>query len=91
LTGPLLQSAGRETGINFMWRDLASLIGTGTQRDEILPENPSFDDYAVGHDNAGAGKTAVVLNARMIKQRGVQPNLILLVMEEITAGGDPVG
>ena len=52
--------------------------------EKIIPEKSSFHDFRVEHDFAPAGHKVLVLNARRIEQRGSQPQLILLAMEDIT-------
>ena len=52
--------------------------------EKIIPEKSSFQDFRVEHDFPLIGHRVLVLNARRIEQRGSQPHLILLAMEDIT-------
>ena len=52
--------------------------------EKIIPEKSSFQDFRVEHDFPLIGHRVLVLNARRIEQRGSQPQLILLAMEDIT-------
>lgn len=59
--------------------------------ENIIPKKSAFDDYVVEHDFADIGHRRMVLNARMMKQRDGQPNLILLAIEDITGRGEHDG
>src|SRR5208283_675587 len=52
--------------------------------EKIIPEKSSFHDLRVEHDFPLIGHKVLILNGRLIEQRGSQPHLILLAMEEIT-------
>ena len=64
--------------------DLPSLR---TLLEEIIPQNASFDDYAIEAEFPGRGRRKLLLNARRIEQTGSQPQLILLAFEDVTAKG----
>ena len=53
--------------------------------EKIIPGKSSFQDFRVEHDFPLIGHKVLILNGRLIEQRGSQPHLILLAMEEITA------
>ena len=53
--------------------------------EKIIPEKSSFHDFRVEHNFPLIGHKVLILNGRLIEQRGSQPHLILLAMEEITA------
>lgn len=56
--------------------------------EKIIPEKSSFDDFVVEHNFPDLGHRTLILNARMIKKQGGQPDLILLAMEDITDRGN---
>jgi chemotaxis protein methyltransferase CheR len=53
--------------------------------EEIIPNNNAFFDYEVAHDFPGIGRKVMLLNARKLRRRDGQEELILLAIEEITA------
>jgi two-component system, chemotaxis family, CheB/CheR fusion protein len=55
--------------------------------EKIIPENSSFNDFVVEHDFPDMGRKKLILNARMIKNKDEQPNLILLAIEDLTDRG----
>ena len=54
----------------------------------VLPNNTSFEDYAVDHDFSAIGRRVMQLNARQIEQADARDKIILLVMEDITKRAD---
>ena len=52
--------------------------------EKIITEKIPFRDFKVEHDFPLIGHKVLVLNARQIEQRGSQPRLILLAIEDIT-------
>ena len=51
--------------------------------ERIIPDNDSFEDYAIERDDPAQGPRAMRLNARRIRQSG-RPDLILLAIENVT-------
>ena len=51
---------------------------------QILSENTTFQDFEVTHEFPSIGRKTMLLNARRIAQRGNEPEMILLAMEDIT-------
>ena len=56
-----------------------------TLLEEILPQNNQFNDFEVKHTFEGIGQRIMLLNARRIHLQGIQTELILLAIEDITA------
>ena len=52
--------------------------------EEIIPQNTSFEDFAVEVEFPDLGRKKMLLNARQIPVGESQPALILLAMEDIT-------
>ncbi len=52
--------------------------------EKVISEESSFRDFRVEHDFPLIGRKVLVLNAKRIEQRGSQPHMILLAMEDIT-------
>ena len=52
--------------------------------EEILPHNGSFSDYEVKHEFPGIGCKVMRLNARKLRRRSDQKELILLAIEDVT-------
>jgi two-component system, chemotaxis family, CheB/CheR fusion protein len=52
--------------------------------EQIIPENTSFEDFAVEHDFPSVGRKKMLLNARRMEQEGGEPGFILLAMEDLT-------
>ena len=46
----------------------------------VLPNNTSFEDYAVDHDFSAIGRRVMQLNARQIEQADARDKIILLVI-----------
>ncbi len=55
-----------------------------TLLEEILPQNNQFNDFEVEHTFEDIGHRIMLLNARRIHQQGIQSELILLAIEDIT-------
>src|SRR5579884_4237050 len=53
--------------------------------EEILPRNSSFQDFEVTHAFPHLGHRTMQLNARRLRRRTDQENLILLAIEDVTA------
>lgn len=53
--------------------------------EDILPNNHSFSGYEVAHAFPTIGRKVMRLNARKLRRREDQPDLILLAIEDITA------
>ena len=51
---------------------------------EIIPRKSSFDDFEVEHDFERVGHRVLLLNARRIAENGLQPERILLAIEDIS-------
>ena len=54
--------------------------------EEILPRKTSFEDFKVENDFPGLGPKTLLLNARRLKREGGAAEMILLAIEEVTAG-----
>jgi chemotaxis protein methyltransferase CheR len=52
--------------------------------EEILPHNAFLHDYEVKHEFPGIGRKAMRLNARKLRRRADQTELILLAIEDVT-------
>jgi chemotaxis protein methyltransferase CheR len=52
--------------------------------EDILPHNGDFHDYEVKHDFPGIGRKVMRLNARKLRRRSDQKELILLAIEDVT-------
>ncbi len=65
---------------NKQWNipELKALLG------KILPQNTSFNDFAVEHEFPHIGKKTMLLNARRIYREGNKTQMILLAIEDVT-------
>ena len=52
--------------------------------EKILPESVQLEDFEVANDFPEIGRKRMLLNARRIHQKGMQTQLILLAIEDIT-------
>jgi len=52
--------------------------------EDIIFHQNFFEDFEVDHDFPHIGKKTMLLNARLIPERGRQPDLILLAIEDVT-------
>jgi PAS domain S-box-containing protein len=52
--------------------------------EEVLPRDRHFDDFEVDHVFHGLGRRVMLLNARRVRGRGEDGELILLAMEDVT-------
>lgn len=52
--------------------------------EEILPQNSTFQDFLVEHDFTRIGRRSFMVNGRRLEQESGIPQLILLVMENVT-------
>lgn len=52
--------------------------------EEIIPQNTSFEDFAITHDFNTLGRRTFLFNARKIEMNEMTGELILLAMEDIT-------
>jgi two-component system CheB/CheR fusion protein len=60
--------------------------------DSVLPSDASFEDFEVRHDFAHIGRKVMLLNARCIRGKSGEPELILVAIEDVTERkerGDP--
>jgi PAS domain S-box-containing protein len=55
-----------------------------TLLEDVLPQNHSFEDYAVEYDFANFGSKVMLLNARRLASVDSRPELILLAIQDIT-------
>jgi chemotaxis protein methyltransferase CheR len=55
-----------------------------TLLEDVLPNNQSFSGYEVTHTFPDIGRKVMRLNARKLRRRDDQPNLVLLAIEDIT-------
>ena len=53
--------------------------------EDILPKKITFNDFEIEHDFATIGKHVMLLNARQIQRGSGEEQIILLVIEDITA------
>src|SRR5271156_1352044 len=52
--------------------------------EDIIPQHTEFRDFEVTHDFPAIGRRTMLLNARKLSQPGVNSELFLLAMEDIT-------
>ncbi|MDA8098530.1 MAG: hypothetical protein M0042_02750, partial [Nitrospiraceae bacterium] len=55
-----------------------------TLLDEVLATDRSFENYAMEHDFPQIGHRKMLLNARRIRQEGLNTDTILLAIEDVT-------
>src|SRR5438067_4207199 len=53
--------------------------------EDIIPKNNAFFDYEVTHNFPDIGRKVMLLNGKKLRRRERQDELILLVIEDITA------
>ncbi len=54
--------------------------------EEVLPRNQTFEGFKVTHTFPGVGRKTLLLNARRLKQAAGASEMILLAVEDVTAG-----